>query len=192
MIIETGMIHGRFQPFHNGHFGYLSQALQKSRHLFIGITNPDATSIIEDDSDSHRHLSEANLFPYYARAQMISRSMLLSNELSARINDITIVPFPIGSPKLWKAYIPYNAVQMIRLLDPWDCKKQKMFLEYGFDVIVLKGLRLVSGTEIRHDIHSKNHAWENKVPIGSKIIIENWLKQQSVMGGKNYDPSAQC
>ena len=80
-----GMIHGRFQPFHNGHFDYLSQALQKSRHLFIGITNPDATSVVEDNSDSHRHLASANPFPYYVRAQMIARSISLNSELKREL-----------------------------------------------------------------------------------------------------------
>src|SRR5687767_2020496 len=130
-MYATGMIHGRFQPFHNGHFDYLSQALQLSCHLFIGITNPDAMSAIADASDSHRHLASANPFPYYLRAQMIAKSVLMDGQLKERINDITIVTFPISSPTLWKDYIPVDAVQMIRLLDPWDTKKQAMFLEYG-------------------------------------------------------------
>ena len=177
-MFPIGMIHGRFQPFHNGHFDYLSQALQKSRHLFIGITNPDSSSVVEDNSDSHRHLASANPFPYYVRAQMIARSIILNVELSERINDITIVPFPISSPKLWKDYLPSNVVQMIRLLDPWDNKKQAVFLEYRFEVVVLDGMRIVSGTEIRRDIDLKNNVWKEKVPTGSKHVIEDWLMQQ--------------
>jgi len=35
------MIHGRFQPFHNGHLEYMRGAADRSDELWIGITNPD-------------------------------------------------------------------------------------------------------------------------------------------------------
>ena len=35
------MIHGRFQPFHNGHLAYLCGAAARCDELFVGITNPD-------------------------------------------------------------------------------------------------------------------------------------------------------
>ena len=35
------MIHGRFQPFHNGHLEYLRGAAERSDEVWIGITNPD-------------------------------------------------------------------------------------------------------------------------------------------------------
>ena len=31
------MIHGRFQPFHNGHLEYLAGAAERSDEVFIGI-----------------------------------------------------------------------------------------------------------------------------------------------------------
>ncbi len=38
-----GMIHGRFQPFHNGHLEYLLAALERCETLIIGITTDHAT-----------------------------------------------------------------------------------------------------------------------------------------------------
>ncbi|MGZ4357283.1 MAG: adenylyltransferase/cytidyltransferase family protein, partial [Gaiellaceae bacterium] len=35
------MIHGRFQPLHNGHLEYLRGAAAQSEEVFVGITNPD-------------------------------------------------------------------------------------------------------------------------------------------------------
>jgi len=166
------MIHGRFQPFHNGHFDYLVQALAKVQYLVVGITDPDPTSVAEVGSDSHRHLQDANPFSYYSRLQMITKSVLLYDNICERLTDITIVPFPIHFPSLWKEYVPPNVVQLIRLIDPWDKKKQQMFLEYGFDVIILDGTRLVSGTEIRKYIFSNNPIWRQKVPHGSQKIIK--------------------
>ena len=48
------MIHGRFQPFHNGHLEYLRGAAAQSDELFVGITNPDPQRIKEEPSDPQR------------------------------------------------------------------------------------------------------------------------------------------
>ena len=45
------MIHGRFQPFHNGHLEYLRGAAAQSGEVFVGITNPDPQRIREEPSD---------------------------------------------------------------------------------------------------------------------------------------------
>ena len=45
------MIHGRFQPFHNGHLEYMSGAAERSDELWIGITNPDPARILPEASD---------------------------------------------------------------------------------------------------------------------------------------------
>ena len=39
------MIHGRFQPFHNGHLEYLRGAAARSDEVFVGITNPDPARV---------------------------------------------------------------------------------------------------------------------------------------------------
>ena len=39
------MIHGRFQPFHNGHLEYLRGAAECCDELFVGITNPDPARV---------------------------------------------------------------------------------------------------------------------------------------------------
>lgn len=38
MLPRYGMIHGRFQPFHNGHWQYARAALARCDVLIIGIT----------------------------------------------------------------------------------------------------------------------------------------------------------
>lgn len=47
MDVRYGMIHGRFQPFHNGHLEYALAALSRCSHLIVGITNPDPSTVIE-------------------------------------------------------------------------------------------------------------------------------------------------
>ncbi len=41
-----GMVHGRFQPFHNEHLDYVLRGLARSTTLVIGVTNPDPSEEI--------------------------------------------------------------------------------------------------------------------------------------------------
>ena len=66
------MIHGRFQPFHNGHLEYLRGAAARSDVVFVGITNPDPARIKEEPSDPLRHLPESNPFSYVERLLMVT------------------------------------------------------------------------------------------------------------------------
>ena len=51
---ETGVIHGRFQVFHNDHLVYLLAGLALCRHLVVGITNPDPFLTRDDAADRKR------------------------------------------------------------------------------------------------------------------------------------------
>ena len=46
--MKRGMIHGRFQPFHNGHLEYMRGAAERSDELWVGITNPDPARIMPE------------------------------------------------------------------------------------------------------------------------------------------------
>src|SRR6266508_4802534 len=65
------MIHGRFQPFHNGHLEYLRATRDLCDSLVVGITNPDPETIREDPTSEHRHLPESNPFTYFERLLMV-------------------------------------------------------------------------------------------------------------------------
>jgi len=177
-MIDIGMIHGRFQPFHNGHLDYLKNAIFFVKHLIVGITNPDPTLTQESDSDSHRHLKSSNPFSYYLRMLMIKHSIQLDKDLKDRFLDITITPMPINKPELFEYYFPSknNVVQLIRLLDPWDHEKKLLFEKYNFNVVVLEGKRITSGTEIRDSIINDDDTWKAKVPIGTLKVIEKFNK----------------
>ena len=65
------MIHGRFQPFHNGHLEYLKGAAARADEIFVGITNPDRERIKLEASDPLRHLPESNPYTYVERLLMV-------------------------------------------------------------------------------------------------------------------------
>jgi cytidyltransferase-like protein len=62
MRARYGMVQGRFQPFHCGHWQYARVALARCDHLIVGITNPDPSLIIAEASDPERHHPAANVF----------------------------------------------------------------------------------------------------------------------------------
>ena len=70
------MIHGRFQPFHNGHLEYLRGAAARSDEVFVGITNPDPARVLPEPSDPARHLPESNPWSYVERMLMVKAAAL--------------------------------------------------------------------------------------------------------------------
>jgi nicotinamide-nucleotide adenylyltransferase len=111
---------------------------------------------------------------------MIQNSILCDDELRARYRDVFVTPFPVNTPEYWKYYVPSDAVQIMRILDPWDQEKQNLFRSYGFQVAILEGKRVTSGTEIRRDILSGETDWRTRVPLGALEVLEHWLRQESI------------
>ena len=69
--VSRGMIHGRFQPFHNGHLEYLQGAAERSDVVFVGITNPDPKRIKPEALRPVAAPAESNPFSYVERLLMV-------------------------------------------------------------------------------------------------------------------------
>ena len=110
------MIHGRFQPFHNGHLEYLRGAADRSDEVWIGITNPDPERIKPEASDPLRHLPESNPFSYAERLLMVKAA---AADLGLEPAAVHVVPFPVNEPELWPAYVPEGVTQYLRLFSAW-------------------------------------------------------------------------
>ena len=108
------MIHGRFQPFHNGHLEYMVAAAARCTRLAVGITNPEGFPVRPEASDPARHLPESNPFTYPER-----RRMLWSAAAEAGVGPVEVFPFPVTEPELWDGLVPAGAVQFVRVLSPW-------------------------------------------------------------------------
>ena len=185
-----GIIHGRFQVFHNGHLEYALQARAKSDLLIIGITNFDLLSLQYDATTPHRSQIKNNPFTYYERSLMIKEALL---NLGIERTSFEIVPFPINQPELICNYIPQKAIHFTRIYDQWNRKKVQLLKDLGYKVEILyesqssnktctiklpiggigKGLILAeSGTDVRRRI-LENNDWQNYVPQGTAEIIKN-------------------
>ena len=163
-----GMIHGRFQPFHNGHLEYLRGAAARSEAVFVGITNPDPWRVKEEPSDPLRHLPESNPFTYTERLLMI--------EAVAAGEDIPVhvIPFPVNEPELWPAYVPEGVTQYLRLFSEWGGTKLERMRDAGYDVVILDegAEKEISGRDVRDAIRSGGD-WEALVPSPVARVIRS-------------------
>ena len=166
--MTAGMIHGRFQPFHNGHLEYLRSAAERSDVVFVGITNPDPARIREEPSDPLRHLPESNPFTYTERLLMIEA--VAEDE---RI-PVHVIPFPVNEPELWPAYVPDGVTQYLRLFSEWGGTKLERLRDAGYEVVILdEGVeKQISGRDVRQAMRERGD-WEALVPRGVARVIRS-------------------
>ena len=168
MLNNPGMIHGRFQPFHNGHLEYLRGAASRSGVVFVGVTNPDPQRIREEPSDPLRHLPESNPFTYVERLLMISA---VAQDEGIPVH---VIPFPVNQPELWAAYVPPAVTQYLRLFSEWGGTKLERMRAAGYDVVVLdEGAdKEISGADVRAGLREGGE-WEALVPPGVARVIRS-------------------
>jgi nicotinamide-nucleotide adenylyltransferase len=169
--VNRGMVHGRFQPFHNGHLEYLRGAYERSDEVFVGITNPDPTRIKPEASDPLRHLPESNPWSYAERLLMVKAA---ARGAGLDLGRIHVIPFPVNEPELWPAYVPEGVTQYIRLFSEWGGTKVDRFREAGYEVVVLDqgAEKAVSGADVRSALREDGD-WEALVPAGVARVIRS-------------------
>lgn len=167
-----GMVHGRFQPFHNDHLDYVKKALARCEHLIIGITNPDPETIQEEETSSHRHKNESNPFTFFQRITMIRATLV---DEGVPLERFSFVPFPIHHPDKWRFYLPNpdKVTLFIRVFSDWEQTKVDRFRENCWTVEILdpgdqKG---IEATDVR-DRFGANGNWEELVPRAVAEVIK--------------------
>ena len=165
------MIHGRFQPFHNGHLDYLCGAYERSDEVFVGITNPDPARIKVEASDPLRHLPESNPWSYVDRLLMVKAA---ARGAGLDLGRVHVIPFPVNEPDLWPAYVPDGVTQYIRLFSEWGGTKLDRLREAGYEVVVLDegAEKEVSGADVRAALRDGGD-WEPLVPAGVARVIRS-------------------
>src|SRR2546421_134486 len=168
-VNRRGMIHGRFQPFHNGHLEYLRGAAERSDEVWIGITNPDPARIKPEDSDPLRHLPESNPFSYAERLLMVKAA---AADLGLEPAAVHVIPFPVNEPELWSAYVPQGVTQYLRLFSAWGGTKLERLREAGYEVVVLDegAEKEISGADVRAALRDGGD-WESLVPPGVARVV---------------------
>jgi nicotinamide-nucleotide adenylyltransferase len=165
------MIHGRFQPFHNGHLEYLRGAAERSDEIWIGITNPDPERIRPEESDPLRHLPESNPFSYAERLLMVKAA---AAELGLDPANVHVIPFPVNEPELWPAYVPDGVTQYLRLFSAWGGTKLDRLREAGYEVVILdEGTeKQLSGADVRAALREGGD-WKALVPDRVAAVVRD-------------------
>jgi nicotinamide-nucleotide adenylyltransferase len=174
-----GMVHGRFQPFHNGHLEYLRGAADRCDEVFVGITNPDPERIKPEASDPLRHLPESNPYTYVERLLMVKSAAPDAGIDLARLH---VIPFPVNEPELWRAYVPDDVVQFIRLFSDWGGTKLERLRDAGYEVVVLDegAEKEVSGADVRAALRDGGD-WESLVPPGVAEVLKRLERRVRVL-----------
>jgi len=165
------MIHGRFQPFHNGHLEYMRGAAARCDELFVGITNPDPARVKPEAADPARHLPESNPWSYAERLLMVKAA---ARDLGLDLARLHVIPFPVNEPELWPAYVPGDVTQFVRLFSDWGGEKLERLRAAGFEVVVLDegAQKELSGTDVRKAFR-EGGGWEPLVPPGVARVVRD-------------------
>lgn len=164
-----GMIHGRFQPFHNGHLAYLTGAAARCDRLLVGITNPDRLHMRPTPEDANRHLPAANPFTYTERLLMVRAAAQ-----AAAVAPVEVIPFPVTEAELWSDYVPTGTVHFLRVFSPWGTAKLERLRGRGYRTVVLDAdaAKEVSGEQVRAAIRSGGD-WRPLVPPAVAAVIDS-------------------
>ena len=171
---NSAIVHGRFQPPHNGHLTYMLSALDRAEHVIIGICTPEICSQEFADQTGYPCTAEVNPFSHQARMKMIEQALLDKGIARERFS---FVAFPSDYKNIHEI-VPTNTVFYISQTGSIDSKK-KQFLEsmgYTTDTIILaEGERAESGQKIRASLKEGDNEWKKLVPNAIKEYLENNL-----------------
>ena len=172
--VETGVIHGRFQVLHNDHLVYLLAGMELCRHLVVGITNPDPLLTRDEDADPKRSDPAANPLTYFERYLMVRAVM---EEAGIEPSCLSVVPFPINLPELYRYYVPLDALFFLSIYDEWGKRKLEYFRSLGLRTHVLRDVSAeqkgLSATEIRRRM-ACNEPWEDLLPPAAADLMKSW------------------
>ena len=158
-----GSVHGRFQPFHNGHLEYVLAAQKQCGFLWIGITKFDIDTTELSPLGRTREKPENNPLTYRQRITMIGAALA---ENGVRKDEFAFIPFPIERPtKLWQ-FLPTSVPCFTTVYEEWNREKISVLESHGYQVIVLweRNIKEISGGEIRNDMIAGGNRWRGVVP----------------------------
>ena len=164
-MVETGVIHGRFQIFHLKHMEYLLAAKMRCKKLFIGITHPDISSFAAtSDLDQHGTTRRDNPLTYFERLEMIEGALA---DFGVGREEYEIIPFPISHPELILQYAPKDATYYMSICSDWDEERCQILQGQGLEVEVLwrksREEKGITGDEIRR-LSAADKEWQQYVP----------------------------
>ena len=172
---RIGIVHGRFQPLHLGHLNdYILKAKERCDFLIVGITNPDPTHTLPDESNLARTRPQNNPLNFYERLIILQDALF---EAKLKNDEFTIVPFPINFPQLLKYYTPEEGIHYLTIFDEWGENKNDKLKKYGLKTSILykrdNSEKKISSTMVRELIVRKGN-WKELVPKSTAKHLEDY------------------
>lgn len=164
-------VHGRFQPFHNGHAEYVTAAVARCDFLWVGITQVEVTRLQSDPlQPAHRYDPEENPLTYWERVRIVQAA--LTDIVDPR--QFVIVPFPIERPEMLHNYVPEHALAFTTIYDKWNRTKIQLLEDSGYSVEVLweRTEKAVAGSEVRHRMRVGDNSWRELVPPAAARALD--------------------
>lgn len=178
-MVETGVVHGRFQVMLLKHMEYILAAKMRCKKLYIGLTNPDSMHTKDSVHDINRSARSANPLTYHERCEMIHGAL---KEFNVAETEYEMIPFPINYPEYILQYAPKDAVYYMGIFDEWDEEKYTILRELGLNVEILwkrtpeeKG---ITASWVRSCI-ATGQEWAHLVPKSVyRYLTENGLDEK--------------
>jgi cytidyltransferase-like protein len=170
-------VHGRFQPFHNGHLNYVRAALDACDFLYVGITQVERNRMKFFDAAPHRSMADANPFSFFERKIMIEETLVSEGIPKARFS---VIPFPIEREDVLNEYFPEGNVCFTTIHSEWNHVKIRMLQGLGYQVRVLDDpdrwpTKRDSATVIRKLIKAGDPSWKDLVPAKvAELLVQRY------------------
>lgn len=170
--IPLGIVHGRFQPPHNGHIRYILSALSRAKHVIIGICTPEICSQEEADRTGYPCTKELNPFSYNERLEMIRKSLADKGVSSEKYS---FVDFPSDYKNIDKL-IPKEAVFLMSVTGTPDTKKAEYIAGLGFRTETVYEMSPASDRErsgtVRMGLETDTQTWQDIVPEAVALFLK--------------------
>jgi cytidyltransferase-like protein len=174
--LSHASIHGRFQPFHNGHLEYFRWARARADCVFVGITQIYNQHGGDFPGAEHRGLLENNPLSFFERFWLIEKCLLANG---FPLTDFRIIPFPIEDPFRIRTFLPSGVTCFTTRHTEWNDHKVKILQDAGYPVEILADdeshVPRASGSRIRELFRAGDRSWRSYVPNGSHDLIEELL-----------------
>jgi cytidyltransferase-like protein len=173
--LPRASVHGRFQPFHNGHLEYIEAALARCDFLYVGITQYVIHKLVQVPTASavHRGQPDSNPLTYHERLLVIDAIMSMLNVTRERY---VVLPFPIEEAAELPEFLPTSVPIFTTTYDEWNEQKIETLEACGYEVLNLwtRPKKLVVGQQIRESIRNGSSAWRQDVPSATARLLDEF------------------
>lgn len=176
--MKIGSVHGRFQPFHNGHLDYALQAFDLAEFVWVGLTQIFRPSAV--GGVAKRDSLDSNPLSFLDRSEIVEAALVSAG---IRRDRFQVTPFPIERPETLGQFIPAGCVCFTTLVNEWNDEKVRRLNDNGFPTKILAtsqpdNMRVNSGTEIRRLIRAGDPTWARFVPGAVAEMIDTRLRDR--------------